>query len=119
MPRPLLACVPMFLTCTATLADNCESISAQIDSKIRATGVSNFTLTTVDAGAAASGQVVGTCGMGSRKIIYSGVGASAPKLASSGSSPASALRARKPAGASDIITECKDGSMSLGGDCKN
>lgn len=119
MPRPLLACVPMFLTCTATFADNCESISAQIDSKIRATGVSSFTLTTVDAGAVTGGKVVGTCATGSRKIIYFSGGASAPKVASSGSSPASAQRARKATGANDIITECKDGSMSLGGECKN
>ncbi len=115
MLRPFLACVPMLLACSASLADNCDAIRAQIDSKIRATGVAGFTLTIVEAGAPGAGKAVGTCAMGSRKIVYS-AGPAASAVASSAST--SARRSVKPTAARDIITECKDGSMSLGGECK-
>ena len=117
MPRPLLACVPLLLTCTASLADNCESVSAQIDAKIRAAGVANFTLTTVGIDDAAAGKVVGTCGLGARKIVY--LAHARPAAAAASAAAAPTRRAAKPKVASDIITECRDGSMSLGGECKN
>lgn len=119
MPRPLLACVPFLLTCSMASADNCESISAQIDSKIRATGQTNYSLTIVDASSAGTGKVVGSCATGTRKIVYVAVAASAATVLSAGSSAARASKMRKPTRTSDIITECKDGSMSLGGECKD
>ena len=117
MPRPILAFVPLLLTCTASLADNCESVIAQIDAKIRAAGVANFTLTTVGTDDAAPGKVVGTCGLGTRKILYLAQAKAVGAAASTASAPA--RRSAKPKVASDMITECRDGSMSLGGECKN
>ena len=54
----------------AAAAEPCETLRAQIEAKIVAAGVTHFTVTTVDAGAAAAGQVVGSCELGSKKIVY-------------------------------------------------
>jgi len=93
-----------FLVCSASLANNCEAIRAQIEAKIKTSGVSAFTLSTVEAEAKVSGRVVGTCDLGTRKIVY--VAASAP---ASGEAKRSSEA---------MLTECKDGSVSRGGDCK-
>ncbi|MBX9611939.1 MAG: DUF1161 domain-containing protein [Burkholderiales bacterium] len=98
---------------------SCEALQAQIEAKIRAAGVAQFTLTTVDAGARAVGKVVGTCALGARKIMYV-AGPSAAPMATP-SAAASTPRARaapsRP-GTEAILTECRDGSVSMGGDCK-
>jgi hypothetical protein len=91
-------------------AENCETLRAQIESKISAAGVTRFAVLTVDANAPAAGQVVGSCELGSKKIVYQREGGSAPP----GAGPAPA---RSPEDA-DILTECKDGTVSVGGDCK-
>jgi hypothetical protein len=54
--------------------------------------------------------VVGSCELGSKKIVYQREVGSAPP----GAGPAPA---RSPEDA-DILTECKDGTVSVGGDCK-
>lgn len=51
-------------------AKDCEELKAEIDAKIRANGVTEFTLTIVDKDAPEEGKVVGTCGGGTRKILY-------------------------------------------------
>lgn len=97
----------------AQAAGNCDQIKAQIDTKVRASGVSQFSLSVVDAEAPAVGKVVGSCDRGSKKIVYlAGAAAAAP--AGAASKPAAApRRSQEP-----ILTECKDGSVSLGGDCR-
>ena len=127
------------LACTASLANNCDDLKAQIEGKIKAAGVASFTVTVVDSAANAGGKVVGSCDKGAKKIMYaqsttaSTVGSAAPAgLASSGpsnlpktaaatSSNAAASKAKpsaKVSGNGAILTECKDGSSSLGGTCK-
>ena len=91
-------------------AENCEALRAQIESKISAAGVTRFAVLTVDANAPAAGQVVGSCELGSKKIVYQREVGSAP----SGAAPAPA----RPPEDADILTECKDGTVSVGGDCK-
>jgi hypothetical protein len=54
----------------AHAAENCEALRAQIESKIGAAGVTRFAVLTVDADAPASGQVVGSCELGTKKIVY-------------------------------------------------
>ncbi|MEJ8812790.1 DUF1161 domain-containing protein [Variovorax ureilyticus] len=93
----------------ASAASNCDDIAAQIDAKIRSAGVTRFTLTTVTADAAARGKVVGTCERGTRKIVYEA------EATTSSSSPPSSPSGRSNDG---ILTECKDGSVSIGGDCR-
>jgi Protein of unknown function (DUF1161) len=109
MLRLALTLLPLLLACGASRADNCEAIRSQIESRIKAGGVASFTLVTVDAGASAAGKLVGTCALGAKKILY-GVGSPAPG-ATAGAKPA-----RRESEA--MLTECRDGSMSLGGDCK-
>jgi Protein of unknown function (DUF1161) len=110
--------VPLALTCTASYADNCDSLREQIEGKIKAAGVASFTLVVVDSAASAPGKVVGACAKGAKKIMYtqqSGATRSAtPATAASASKPP--IPAKKAADA--ILTECKDGSVSVGGSCK-
>jgi hypothetical protein len=48
----------------------CEELKAEIAAKIDAKGASNYTLEIVEKGAAADGNVVGTCEKGSKEIVY-------------------------------------------------
>lgn len=84
---------------TASLASNCEEIQKQIEARIRASGATGWTLSTVPVDKPAPGKVVGQCDRGRQKIVYQ----------RAASSPA---RSEPP-----ILTECKDGTVSLGGDC--
>lgn len=49
---------------------SCEELKGEIEAKIRQNGVAEFTLTIVDKDAAEDGKVVGTCGGGTKKILY-------------------------------------------------
>jgi methylmalonyl-CoA mutase cobalamin-binding subunit len=71
---------------------SCETLRSEIEAKIRASGVAEFTLSVVDAATAAPGKVVGTCDRGAKKVVY-------------------VQRAA-------VLTECKDGSVVVGSDCK-
>lgn len=92
---PLLA-----LPARADAAQSCEALQARIEARIRASGVQAFSLRTVDAAAKVDGKVVGSCDLGTKKIVYlkSGTMAKSDKEA--------------------ILTECKDGTVSVGGDCR-
>jgi len=94
-------------------AEDCESLRARIESKIAAAGVARFAVTVVDANATAAGQVVGSCELGSKKVVYErDVGP-----VREGVAPAPASGA--PSGGSEpILTECRDGTVSVGGDCR-
>jgi len=90
-------------------AENCEALRAQIESKISAAGVTRFAVLIVDANAPAAGQVVGSCELGTRKIVYQREDGPAP-----GAAP---VPPRSPED-DRILTECKDGTVSVGGDCR-
>jgi Protein of unknown function (DUF1161) len=100
----------------ASAAPNCDAIRAQVDAKIRASGVSNFTLNTVAADASVAGKVVGSCDLGTRKIVY--VAGPQPAAAAAASAPSASRPAPVRAKGEPMLTECKDGSSSVGGDCK-
>jgi hypothetical protein len=51
-------------------AKDCEELKAQIEAKIKASGVTAYTLAIVDKDAPGDGKVVGTCGGGTKKILY-------------------------------------------------
>jgi hypothetical protein len=125
MPTPAFS-LPVLLSgpliAAAGHAETCEVIKAQIESKIRAGGVASFSLDVVDAAETvdtAKGRVVGTCGLGSKKIVYS-VGPANPASASAASAAPRPAASPGQAGSKDsaILTECHDGSVSVGGDCK-
>ncbi|MET3497525.1 DUF1161 domain-containing protein [Variovorax boronicumulans] len=92
-------------------AESCEALRSQIEAKIGAAGVTRFAVITVDVNATAAGQVVGSCELGTRKIVYQREGGAAQAVAVPTAVPGLA-------GDDDILTECKDGTVSVGGDCK-
>lgn len=117
-------CVPAHAT------DNCEAIRASIEANIASKGVTGFAVYVVDVAAAVRGEVVGRCGNGTKKIVYDRSAGSLPaaKTGQSGaiaprpvkkSEPSSALTVPKASGSQDILTECKDGSVSMNGVCKH
>jgi hypothetical protein len=69
-----------------------------VETRIRASGVSAFSVSVVDSSAPSTGRVVGTCDRGAKKLLYT-----------------SAKASKK---TDPIITECKDGSEPVRGDCK-
>ncbi|EJL78110.1 Protein of unknown function (DUF1161) [Variovorax sp. CF313] len=89
-------------------AEDCEALRTGIESKIAAAGVARFTVTVVDANASANGQVVGSCELGTKKIVYL---KDAGPASGAGSAPA-------PRPGEPMLTECKDGTVSVGGDCR-
>lgn len=116
------------------LALSCEVLQAQIEAKIRRAGVEAFALTVVAADAPAAGRVVGTCELGTKKIVY--VRGTAPSAGATGTaaahpsapaaSTAAASSAPRPRATSSrtgrppparVITECRDGTVVVGGDC--
>jgi hypothetical protein len=93
---------------TAYGAESCDALRTQIESKIATAGVERFTVTVVDAAAQANGQVVGSCELGSKKIVYEKDAGPDRGTATMPSPPRDAT----------MLTECKDGTVSRGGDCK-
>ena len=51
-------------------AKSCDELKGESDAKIKKNGVEKFTLDIVDKDAQADGKVVGTCGGGTKKIVY-------------------------------------------------
>jgi Protein of unknown function (DUF1161) len=117
MSKTTLLVFTLALACTGAYADNCDDIRGQIESKIKAAGVVNFTVNAVESGSAAAGKVVGSCAKGTKKIVYVQGGSSgAPTVASP--VPARKPTAAKKSQIDTVITECKDGTVSVGGTCK-
>ena len=105
----------LLLVGSASSATTCEALRAQIDTKIRAAGVQNFTLSVMDAGANTDGKVVGNCDLGTRKIVYLKSDAAPVDTSTAGSSSAAP---HAPAPPDAMLTECKEGYVSTGGDCR-
>lgn len=78
---------------------SCESLRDEIARKFEAGGVRQPDLRVVAADAEPGGRVVGQCAQGSRRIVYVAGGTAA-------------RRAAEP-----VLTECRDGTVSVGGDC--
>jgi hypothetical protein len=102
----------------AAQAMDCERLREQIAEKFRAGGIAQPRLLVLDKDAAAAGQVMGRCELGSRKIVRL---AAAETAASAPPAVASTARAtapgRRAAADDDILTECLDGRVQRGGDC--
>jgi hypothetical protein len=89
---------------------SCDELKSEVEAKIRAAGVTTFSVTVVDAGMPpTTGKVVGTCDRGAKTLLYT-QGMSTPPARE-----ASATGVKK---ADEIITECKDGSEPVRGTCK-
>ncbi len=94
------------LPCSAVA---CADLQAEVETRIRSAGVTQFSVSVVDASASSPGKVVGTCERGAKKLMYT--------QAASNSGADDALK-RGGKNAQPILTECRDGSVSLGGDCR-
>jgi hypothetical protein len=73
LPIPYKFALCLLLVVVATPArarKDCGELKAEIDAKITANGVKSFTTTIVDKDAEVDGKVVGTCGGGTKKIVY-------------------------------------------------
>lgn len=71
MRKVLLAIGLLSIAGTAMAAGkSCDDVKADIDAKIKAKGVSSYTLEAVEKGSSADGKVVGTCEGGSMEIVY-------------------------------------------------
>lgn len=70
--RKFALCLLLVAVATPALAQikDCAELKAEIDAKITANGVKSFTTTIVDKDAEVDGKVVGTCGGGTKKIVY-------------------------------------------------
>jgi hypothetical protein len=107
-PPPFVLALAAFLAHTAGHASNCEEIQAGIADRIRAGGITRFTLSTVDAEASAPGRVVGRCGQGSKKIML----VQEPGVQGEPGAKAPATARRR-----EVITECRDGTVVADGEC--
>jgi hypothetical protein len=104
--------IPLALAISgAAHADSCETLRTEIEAKIAAAGVARFSVVTLDADAEAPGQVVGSCGLGSKKIVYQREDAAMATASAAAAAPL-------PSNGEAILTECKDGTVSVGGDCR-
>lgn len=111
-----VAAVAASLHAVPCLAVGCEDLRAEIEDKIRRTGVAQFTVSIADANASAPGRIVGTCDRGAKKLLYTQAGSStagASAAAAPGPVPGRPVRKVAP-----ILTECKDGSVGMNADCK-
>ena len=79
-------------------AESCDTLRSQIEAKISGAGVTSFKVIVVEGSAVVRGQVVGSCDLGTKKIVYQRDSIPVPRN-------------------ERILTECKDGRMSIGGDC--
>lgn len=55
---------------TASVGKSCDDLKAEVAAKIEAKGVKSYTLDVVAKDAQAEGKVVGSCGGGTKKIVY-------------------------------------------------
>lgn len=70
--RPLLFVTLFVLALPVAARKPCEELQAEIEAKIKANGVAEFTLTVIDAAAESdtAGKVVGSCDGGAKRIVY-------------------------------------------------
>lgn len=100
MRHLLLACAAATPTLAMAQANSCDEIRARIETKVRGSGAADFRLLVVEKDAKVAGKVVGSCDLGRRQVVYVARAASAPRSAE------------------PILTECRDGTVTMGGDCK-
>lgn len=120
LTTPALAVLLTTLHCHADAqAVTCEELRARIEAKIRSNGVKDFTVEVFEAATRVQGRVVGTCGGGERKLVYTKGKASGPvPVQPPPAAGASAAHTARPK-ATPVITECADGRVITTGSCKS
>jgi hypothetical protein len=110
----VLALAALLSACVSSYAVTCDVLKSEIESKIKAGGMTNFTLNVLDADSAGTAKIVGTCELGKKKIVYRS-SRSTGTLAT-GTAAGAKRRGADPRQAEEMWTECKDGFS--GPDCK-
>jgi hypothetical protein len=112
--RSTLVLLALALVSQAARALDCEELRSAVEARIRAHGVKSFTVAVVDADAKTTGRAVGSCELGSKKLVY----AQRPDQAAPGpsSAPVRAIAPARPK--AEVITECADGRVITQGNCK-
>ncbi len=110
VPVPLFVAVAALLQSSACLAIDCDVLRGEVQAKIRSAGVQEFSVSIAKADAVAPGKVVGTCDQGRGKLLLQ-----RPAIANDAAAGASPGTAKPPL---PILTECRDGSVSVSGNCK-
>ncbi len=67
MVAAVVFCMPL---CASAQIKSCDDLKTEIAKKIDAHGGSNYTLTIVDKGKETEGKIVGSCGGGTKSIVY-------------------------------------------------
>ena len=67
--KKLTVVAVLMLASSPAFAKSCDELKAEIDAKIKAKGVTSYTLDVVS-GDAKDGKVVGSCEGGTKKIVY-------------------------------------------------
>jgi hypothetical protein len=102
------------LPCSAI---TCDELRSEVEAKIRGGGAKHFTVTVIDMAAPATGRVVGSCDLGRKKLVYQQTKVSAgPTDKKPPPAPPTSTRSVKQD--DPIPTECRDGSISMTGTCK-
>ncbi|MBD8096950.1 DUF1161 domain-containing protein [Pseudomonas fluorescens] len=71
MKKFLLAVGLLSIAGTALAAGKpCDELKSELTAKLDAKGVQHYSLDVVDKGAAADGQVIGSCEGGTKEIVY-------------------------------------------------
>jgi len=69
--KKLIVAMGLFsLATSAFAAKPCEELKAEVDAKLKAKGVTSYTLEVVDKGSVTDKKVVGSCELGSKEIVY-------------------------------------------------
>jgi hypothetical protein len=70
--KALIAVVALLLVTAPAMAQRkaCEELRTEIEGKIKANGVKNFTVEIVANESAKDGKIVGSCDGGTKKILY-------------------------------------------------
>jgi hypothetical protein len=70
--RRLVGVAPLIVAAIpiATQARDCNEVKADIDTKIKAKGVTSYVLEIVNGPDVKEGQIVGNCDLGAKRIVY-------------------------------------------------
>ncbi len=107
-----IATTVALLQASACHAFSCDELRTGVEARIRAAGVTAFSVSVADAGAPSTGRVVGTCDRGAKKLLYT------PAESGAAQRLPSAKPDKLDKRADAIITECKDGSEPVRGACR-
>ncbi len=71
MKKPiLLACLLAIVATPALARKSCEELKGEIEEKLKAKGVTSWTIDIVAKDEEKEGRVVGTCDGGTKKLVY-------------------------------------------------